>query len=82
MNNNMDNSTSPIKESTLPTRKRGRPRKEKVTTSTSTPAVTSRKRVRPRKVQKVEDRTTADLRKIPNIKKIYYEILSFYCRWN
>ncbi|RHZ76619.1 hypothetical protein Glove_195g46 [Diversispora epigaea] len=66
----MENSTSPINGSAsiaLPTRKRGRPRKEKAnlpTNSTSTPA--AKKRGRPRKVQKVE---ATEHQKITNIKK-------------
>ncbi|RHZ53144.1 hypothetical protein Glove_450g31 [Diversispora epigaea] len=74
MNNNMDNSTSTIAStSTTPTRKRGRPRKEKAvpttqTTSTITPVAPTKKRKRPKKIQKVEDKTTEDLHKFKNIK--------------
>ncbi|RHZ70127.1 hypothetical protein Glove_275g43 [Diversispora epigaea] len=71
MNYNMDNSTSTI-ASTSPNRKRGRLRMEKAvhttqTTSTITPAAPTKKRGRPKKIQKVEDKTTEDLHKIKNI---------------
>ncbi|RHZ76712.1 hypothetical protein Glove_194g160 [Diversispora epigaea] len=75
--NNMNNSstlTTDIASTSNPTRKRGRPKKEKastasISTTTTTPsmATSSRKRGRPRKIQKSDD--IPDFKKIAKIKE-------------